>query len=486
VFVAYAQTIEKVEGYYYLVSPNAQYYAGSQEGSSAFRYSLATKDENSIAPEGNFGFKTNAIANDGTIAGSYGFKAALWMEGSDYEYLTLPEGLTDLEEASNDAVLISADGNRVVVAFNADAPKTYFVYTKNEEGLYDMVKLPMPEKDPLYGMYAQWYGVKDMSLDGNTLIGFFLTDDGMRQLPLIWRNVNGEWSYEFFGLDVCVKEGKTIPPFPYDKGYLDAEGDLSYPFEVLDEWLTAQYEAETGHYYQMKGASLSGNGRYVALNMGIQLEGEQYGVVYAAGYDLEKKELVVFNKQDATSLSVNDKGEVIVATPSADSFRWSFVVAMDKPSSYKTMTDWLKNRTQGAIDLADYMTYPFDVEGVSTTVAEGTAYWAKEGDGMVTYMWDGFGTGAFESFFITFGVESADRPVYGVSQMDVYPNPTTGVLNVSGRLENVVVYDVVGRKVYAQSEVESYIDLSGLQAGQYLMIGEVDGCLYSTKVVLKK
>jgi hypothetical protein len=192
VLFANAQTVEKVEGYYFVVSPNAQYYAGSQEGSSAFRYSLATKDENSIAPEGNFGFKTNAIANDGTIAGSYGFKAALWMEGSDYEYLTLPEGLTDLEEASNDAVLISADGNRVVVAFNADAPKTYFVYTKNEEGLYDMVKLPMPEKDPLYGMYAQWYGVKDMSLDGNTLIGFFLTDDGMRQLPLIWRNVNGE------------------------------------------------------------------------------------------------------------------------------------------------------------------------------------------------------------------------------------------------------------------------------------------------------
>ena len=32
-----AQAVEKVEGYYYLVSPNAQYYAGAQEGSSAFR-----------------------------------------------------------------------------------------------------------------------------------------------------------------------------------------------------------------------------------------------------------------------------------------------------------------------------------------------------------------------------------------------------------------------------------------------------------------
>ena len=87
VLFANAQAVEKVEGFYYLVSPNAQYYAGAQEGSSAFRYSLATKEENRIDPEGDFGFKTNAIANDGTVAGSYAFKAALWVEGNNYEFL---------------------------------------------------------------------------------------------------------------------------------------------------------------------------------------------------------------------------------------------------------------------------------------------------------------------------------------------------------------------------------------------------------------
>ena len=59
VLIAYAQTVENVEGYYYLVSPNAQYYAGAQEGSTAFRYSLAIKGENRIDPEGDFGFKPN-------------------------------------------------------------------------------------------------------------------------------------------------------------------------------------------------------------------------------------------------------------------------------------------------------------------------------------------------------------------------------------------------------------------------------------------
>ena len=163
VLVAYSQTIKEVGGYYFLVSPNGLYYAGAQEGSSAYRYDFMANRENFIDPESDFGFKTNAISNDGVVAGSYAWQAALWGEGSEFELLPLPEGLSDAEKASNDAVLISADGSQVVVAFNADAPKTYYVYTKNEEGGYDMAKLPMPEKDPLYGMYAQWFGVRDMS-----------------------------------------------------------------------------------------------------------------------------------------------------------------------------------------------------------------------------------------------------------------------------------------------------------------------------------
>ncbi len=483
--VALAQSIDfKKEGdYYYLVSPNARYYAGSQQGVGAYLYDADTKEVVYFSPVGEFGFKANAISNSGVVAGSSEFKAVLMNVDGSFDYLPLPKELTELEENSNDAVVISPDGERVVVAFNADAPKTYFVYTINENGSYDMVKLPMPEKDPVYSMYAQWIAVKDISADGNVLAGFFLTDDGQRQLPLVWRNVDGEWSYEFFGLDVCLKEGKTIPPYPYDEMRIDDEGDEYLPTEIWEEWMTAQYEAETGYYYQLKGLMMSANANYVALSVAIQLEGEEYATMYGATYDLVADSLVLFSTMsNATSLSVNDEGEVIVATPAMEEFRWSYVFSVTDPVKSQTLTDWVKSHTNGAIDLARYMEYELQ-EGVS--VAEGTAYWAKEGNGLVTYQLNILGTGLYESYFLRFDVPASDRLVYN-TEFGVYPNPTTGVLNMIKSMTSVEVYDVIGRKVYAQSNVEQSVDLSELQAGQYILVGEVDGVRCSVKIMLKK
>ena len=485
VSVAFAQTLAYEKGYYYLVSPNSSYYVGSQEGTTAYRYNIETKEVNFIDADGDFGFKTNAVSNEGVVAGSYGFKAALWGAGNDYDLLPMPEGLTELEEATNDAVAISADGKQVVVAFNADGPKTYFVYTKKEDGSYDMVRLPMPEKDPLYSMYPQRIGVRDISKDGNTLIGFFITDDGYRQLPLIWHKKDGVWSYEFWGLDVCLKEGKTIPPYPYEYLSEDPEtGELELPYTIWEEWYTAQYEAETGYYYQLKGITLSGNARYVSFNMAIQLDGEAYGTIYAAAYDLEKDTLVVFeDMQNATALSVNDNGDVIVGTPSIEEFRWSYIVPMHKSAEKQTLTEYVKTRSNGTIDLAKYMTYELD-EG--STVAEGTAYWAKEGEGLVTYQLDLFGDGVYKSFFIRFDVKLDEPVIFDNQSLVVYPNPTMGILNLSKSMTNVVIYDVIGRKVYTQSNVEKSIDLSELNEGQYFLVGEVDGKRYSTKLMIKK
>ena len=137
------------------------------------------------------------------------------------------------------------------------------------------------------------------------------------------------------------------------------------------------------------------------------------------------------------------------------------------------------------------MTYDFQVDddfiAGNTVVAEGTAYWSKEGNGLVTYMYDLFETGLFESFFITFGLKSEAPIVNGDMQVCIYPNPTSGILNVSKAMADVEIYDVIGRKVYSQSRVESSIDLSELQVGQYFLVGTtVEGERVSTKLMIKR
>ena len=76
--------------------------------------------------------------------------------------------------------------------------------------------------------------------------------------------------------------------------------------------------------------------------------------------------------------------------------------------------------------------------------------------------------------------------MYNDSQISIYPNPTSGILNVSKAMENVEIYDVIGRKVYTCSNVENCIDLTELQVGQYFLVATVEGQRVSTKLMIKK
>lgn len=76
--------------------------------------------------------------------------------------------------------------------------------------------------------------------------------------------------------------------------------------------------------------------------------------------------------------------------------------------------------------------------------------------------------------------------------IQVYPNPTTGLLNItingySGEL-NVLVYDLNGRQVYNQSfssfTSQQSINLQGLQTGMYILKLDGDGVSHLRKVIL--
>src|SRR5690606_32804737 len=73
-----------------------------------------------------------------------------------------------------------------------------------------------------------------------------------------------------------------------------------------------------------------------------------------------------------------------------------------------------------------------------------------------------------------------------ISEVTIYPNPTTGILNFNSKseIQNVVLFDLSGRKI---SEFNSsQINISSLPKGIYLVkISTKDGKTTTKKVVKK-
>jgi len=75
------------------------------------------------------------------------------------------------------------------------------------------------------------------------------------------------------------------------------------------------------------------------------------------------------------------------------------------------------------------------------------------------------------------------------SKFSYYPNPTTGILNISasGKIDNVDVYNVVGQKVlsFAPNADRSEINMSALPKGLYFVKALVSGQVITNKVIKK-
>jgi subtilisin-like proprotein convertase family protein len=78
-----------------------------------------------------------------------------------------------------------------------------------------------------------------------------------------------------------------------------------------------------------------------------------------------------------------------------------------------------------------------------------------------------------------------------LSQIGVYPNPTTGILNISlNNLENVNarLFDIQGRQVLSKNELDNNtnLDLNNLQNGVYILTLEKDNVKQTRKIILNK
>ncbi len=76
---------------------------------------------------------------------------------------------------------------------------------------------------------------------------------------------------------------------------------------------------------------------------------------------------------------------------------------------------------------------------------------------------------------------------FAVSKVKFYPNPTSNVLNIEsvGTIQNIAIYNVLGQEVMNKPTNETSVSLnvSGLNAGLYVIKTSIDGAISSTKFI---
>ena len=437
-----------------------------------------------------------AINDLGQLAVEHKKRAAIWTETNGYEYLPIPEGFD--KDVYCAARCITNDGKTIVVSIGSPTEKI-FIYTVNDDGEYSIVELPIPYEDPMFHQPFQFIAPCDIAETGDLIIGRYRIDTGFEELPIYWsKDSVGNWQYDWMNLDFIIEGAQTDAVYPgefdfdgagYDveSGQWQEEYDKAWDeyYEKLVDYYNTVYANASGYFYSgsgdISGIAMSENGRFVKMNISYQPNGSEYVEAnFPVVYEFATDSMYFFTcRPGAACLSVTNDGEVSLRG-AADYFSWSYVSSIHHPDSAITLTEWTMKKSNGKINLADYMTY-YTPDG--PRVAEGTASLTSSGNGFVTWQYNGFGDFMrYESYFVRFDAPTIDESIV-TDDLLLYPNPTMGLLNLSTNLTNVKVFDLMGRQVYSVSNVDSVIDLSSLANGTYILTAFDGEKQFSTKII---
>ena len=480
-----------------IISPSAKYIAGNISDYAVY-YGLESKVAKTLEGEmlddgGCFVWDLNDL---GQLAVDWKKQAAIWTETDGYTILPHPEGLTKDEKAYSAVRCITNDGKTLVVSF-ADPTTSVYVYTLGEDGSYSMEKLPMPTEDPIFHQVPQFAAPMGINDDATRIMGRYRIDTGLEELPFVWeKDENGKWNLRWVALNFIVKGGETDAVYPgefeFDGSNFDVESG-EWQEEYDKAWaeydqLWLDYEATlrasaTGYYYNAKG-SLSGmrmsrNGKYANAQISYELTNETYPAVI----DIDADTVYVFTcRPGGGCVSVTNEGVISILAVLSD-FSWSYVSSIDNPKVDMTITEYTMQRTNGAINLADYMIYETPN---GPQLAEGNAHLACYGDGFVSWQYNGFGDNMrYETIVVQFDGPVDNETIYS-SELEIFPNPTKGVLNISEELTDVQIFDLTGRVIYAAPIVQTTIDLSNIVSGTYLLVANKQGQKVSAKIMINR
>ena len=485
-----AQSIDYTKDgrHYYIASPNGRYFTGTVEEGPGCFFDAETKKHYVTEEDSVLIF---AVNNDGVACGALVGQPGVWVRGEEWKLLTALGTINNKPVTGGEIVGMSADATKFITLMYYDGKSIPVYFELNDFGNWDddnawtYRTLPTPTKDDLlYNMDPVFVQICGMNYDGTRILGRYRLIDGKREMPFIWqKTADGDWDIKFVA-ERCLLVEDVV------------NGDVVIPerseFGDVTEYDIFRESVEKGIIFDLSPYSLyawSGNGRYIPVSANV-LKEDGFATYHAAVIDIDKDTLVIFTAvSDAGSISVNDKGEVMIYTPQMTTFRDSYVATMDNPTEAVSLLEYTLKRSEGMIDLAEHMTYQIneDFDGnPEYVVATGSAVWANEGNAFVTFNYDEWNeTKVPQCFFVRFEAPVAVDKIE-VEQLSVYPNPTSGVVCFNQQLEDVEIFDIAGRQVYAQSYVEQSLDLSSLNAGTYILVAQAENKSVVSKIVITK
>ncbi len=197
-------------------------------------------------------------------------------------------------------------------------------------------------------------------------------------------------------------------------------------------------------------------------------------------------------------------GQFAVLAP-ADTFQLSVTNSIGAPIQVKVWTDWNKDGvwnntneltnicTTGCVAGTNSAQFLIDP---SAAIGDTVRMRVRTRSGTITDACQSIGSGETEDYFLIVG----SNTILSLSQLNskiltkvsVYPNPTFGILNydipAAAKSATIIVTDLLGRKILesdAKNTTKS-IDLSGFKNGTYLVVINVDGKIFQSKVLLNQ
>jgi hypothetical protein len=334
----------------------------------------------------------NPVSNNGEVVGSttYSGGAAVWVPEGEGKWIDLP-----VLGSSNCAHGITPDGSRIV-GYSSLPGVTYYeravysvplLWTRNNEGGYDLTQLPYPETD-IFGRIPQYIILHSISSDGKTATGQMTDYSGFYHTGILYHEqADGSWAYELIhpelqnhGLEFPAweefngsypAEEDFISEDGYSKYYEDinayfAAGDWSQTYPDIVDYMTdeeiAAYNAALSKYqedyaayrqkanafeevfqqayalgmpdFEMNTVAMSSNGKYFAAPS--PKGGDFYDEFSSGGaseytpylFDLETGDYKVFEDASNSVSYVSDNGDVFGAVVMPDYYtRQGFALA---------------------------------------------------------------------------------------------------------------------------------------------------------------